>query len=53
MLDKFSKEMHLHVFDKPVETPAIQIVQVWHERNHRDPHHQWLREQIRNILIHQ
>lgn len=50
MIQKYSKELGLHVFDLPVEIPAIQIVQVWHERNHRDPHHRWLREQIRSIL---
>lgn len=37
-------------FPLPVKLPDLQVVQVWHERNHRDPHHEWLRQRIRDSL---
>ncbi|PRY04455.1 LysR family transcriptional regulator [Paraburkholderia sp. BL25I1N1] len=30
----------------PVDVPGYAMGMVWHERSHRDPSHQWLREQI-------
>ncbi|CAL94199.1 LysR family transcriptional regulator [Azoarcus olearius] len=36
----------LQVVDTPLELPGFQMVMLWHERVHRDPAHQWLREQI-------
>jgi DNA-binding transcriptional LysR family regulator len=46
----FRDHAGLKTFPLPVEIPTIQIVQVWHERCHRDPHHRWLREQLRRLL---
>ncbi|WP_028216609.1 LysR family transcriptional regulator [Paraburkholderia oxyphila] len=36
----------LKVVDAPVEVPGYEVCMLWHERVHRDPAHQWLREQI-------
>ncbi len=36
----------LQVVDSPVEVPGFEISMLWHERSHRDPGHQWLRECI-------
>lgn len=50
MFERFSKAFALKTFNLPVESPPIQIVQVWHKKNHHDPHHRWLREQVRSVL---
>jgi DNA-binding transcriptional LysR family regulator len=50
MFSRFSSSIGLKTFSLPVDMPLIQIVQIWHERNHLDPHHRWLREKIRQIL---
>jgi DNA-binding transcriptional LysR family regulator len=34
----------LQVVEPPVEVPGFEISMLWHERSHRDPAHQWLRE---------
>jgi DNA-binding transcriptional LysR family regulator len=34
----------------PVEIPGYEMVMLWHERSHRDPAHQWLREHIASHL---
>ncbi|QCP53442.1 LysR family transcriptional regulator [Trinickia violacea] len=36
----------LRVFEAPAEVPGYEMSMLWHERSHRDPAHQWLREQI-------
>jgi DNA-binding transcriptional LysR family regulator len=30
----------------PIDIPEFEMVMLWHERSHRDPAHQWLREQL-------
>ena len=37
---------NLRVVDAPIEVPGYEMAMLWHERSHRDPAHQWLREQI-------
>ena len=32
--------------EAPIEVPGYTMAMAWHERSHRDPSHQWLREQI-------
>ncbi|MBV1789037.1 LysR family transcriptional regulator [Marinobacterium sp. D7] len=34
------------IVDSPIEIPGFEMCMLWHERSHRDPAHQWLREQI-------
>lgn len=36
----------LKVVESPVEVPGYEMSMLWHERSHRDPGHQWLREFI-------
>ena len=32
--------------EPPVDVPGYEMAMLWHERSHRDPAHQWLREYI-------
>lgn len=36
----------LAVVEAPVHVPGYEMCMLWHERAHRDPAHQWLREHI-------
>jgi len=36
----------LQIVESPVDVPSYEMVMLWHERSHRDPAHQWLRETI-------
>jgi len=36
----------LRAVEPPVEVPGYEMAMLWHERVHRDPAHQWLREHI-------
>ncbi|EEA03302.1 transcriptional regulator, LysR family [Burkholderia sp. H160] len=36
----------LRMVEPPVEVPGYEMAMLWHERLHRDPAHQWLREFI-------
>ncbi len=36
----------LRFVEPPVEVPGYEMAMLWHERSHRDPAHQWLREHI-------
>lgn len=36
----------LRLIEPPVDVPGYEMCMLWHERAHRDPAHQWLREQI-------
>lgn len=36
----------LRVVEPPIEVPGYEMAMLWHERCHRDPAHQWLREHI-------
>lgn len=36
----------LNVVEAPVDVPGYEMSMLWHERAHRDPAHQWLRESI-------
>ncbi|WP_087686507.1 LysR family transcriptional regulator [Pandoraea sp. PE-S2R-1] len=40
----------LQIVAAPVEVPGFEISMLWHERVHRDPAHQWLRERIANAV---
>lgn len=40
----------LQVVEPPLPVPGFEMLMLWHERSHRDPAHQWLREQIVNSL---
>ncbi|MBB3104890.1 LysR family transcriptional regulator [Azomonas macrocytogenes] len=36
----------LQVVEPPIDVPGFEMLMLWHERSHRDPAHQWLREHI-------
>lgn len=40
----------LQVTTPPVDLPGFEISMYWHERVHRDPAHQWLRECIASVV---
>lgn len=40
----------LQVVEPPVAVPGYEMAMLWHERCHRDPAHQWLREYITAAL---
>ena len=40
----------LQIVEPPVEVPGFEMAMLWHERCHRDPAHQWLRERIADSL---
>lgn len=42
----FEEYLPIRSFEVPFELPSITVVQVWHERQHRDPAHRWFRERI-------
>ena len=40
----------LRMVEPPVAVPGYEMAMLWHERSHRDPAHQWLREHIAAAL---
>lgn len=42
----YKKYLPVSLHELPIEIPSIHVVQVWHERNHRDAAHMWLRQVI-------
>ncbi|ENJ1204769.1 LysR family transcriptional regulator, partial [Klebsiella variicola] len=38
------------VVEPPLEVAGFEMLMLWHERWHRDPAHQWLRQFIVNSL---
>lgn len=36
----------LQSVEPPLDVPGFEMLMLWHERVHRDPAHQWLREQL-------
>lgn len=42
----FEKHLPIRSLTSPVNIPDITVVQVWHERHHKDSEHRWFREKI-------
>lgn len=40
----------LKIVDPPVEVPGYEMAMLWHERSHRGPAHQWLRQYIADVV---
>jgi DNA-binding transcriptional LysR family regulator len=36
--------------EPPIDVPGFEMAMFWHERTHRDPGHQWLREHLANSV---
>jgi DNA-binding transcriptional LysR family regulator len=47
--ETFAKSLGLVTMPPPLALPRFQIALAWHERNHDDPPHRWLREQILTV----
>jgi DNA-binding transcriptional LysR family regulator len=41
----------LRILPPPLPLPSTRIVMTWHERAHRDPAHEWLRELARRLTV--
>ena len=41
----------LRILPPPLPLPSARIVMTWHERAHRDPAHEWLRELARRLTV--
>jgi DNA-binding transcriptional LysR family regulator len=50
MLKLFAGKFSLRTFPTPIKTEKISIVQTWHQRNHEDAAHKWLRNVIKEVL---
>lgn len=44
-------QLGLKVLEVPLVLKRLEIHQYWHERNHRDPGHRWLRAQVADLFI--
>ncbi|MEO5932030.1 MAG: LysR family transcriptional regulator [Duganella sp.] len=41
----------LKAVEPPVAVPGYEMAMLWHERSHRDPAHQWLREHMQKSVL--
>lgn len=46
LAQSYEKYLPINLYDIPFEMPKIQVVQVWHERSHKESAHTWLRKLI-------
>jgi DNA-binding transcriptional LysR family regulator len=49
MARRCAQLMDLQILPLPVEIPALTFSMIWHERTHREPVYQWLREIVLGI----
>ena len=47
---QFASLYSLNCFQPPIAVKKIKLVQVWHARTHRSPHHKWLRGAVERAL---
>lgn len=45
----YTKYLPLEIHELPFEIPKIHVVQVWHERSHRDPSPVWFRQLLHRV----
>jgi len=50
VVEALDYQNRVKVFQPPIELPKFDIKQYWHERFHRDPAHQWLRQQLVEVF---
>jgi DNA-binding transcriptional LysR family regulator len=48
--ERLRQHLPLRLLPPPVELPAYEMHQVWHERDHHDPAHRWLRGLVLSTL---
>jgi DNA-binding transcriptional LysR family regulator len=49
-IERVGESLPVATMPLPIKLDAIQMVQVWHERTHKDPLRQWLRQRIFEIV---
>ncbi len=49
LADSYEKYLPVETHELPIEIPKIHIIQVWHERSHRDKAHSWFRQLIYRV----
>jgi DNA-binding transcriptional LysR family regulator len=53
MAKTMARDLDLQVVNVPIELPAMEIAEYWHERYHRDPGHRWIRAAVRELFFKQ
>jgi DNA-binding transcriptional LysR family regulator len=48
-----ASDLDLQLVEVPIELPAMEIAEYWHERYHRDPGNRWIRAAFRNLFLKQ
>jgi DNA-binding transcriptional LysR family regulator len=48
---QFAKSLKLQMLRVPVALPPFRLVMLWHERNHTDPGHSWLRSLVGEMAV--
>lgn len=51
LASSLAHDLGLALAPLPIELPALHLALYWHERAHRDPANQWLREFVRSTLM--
>lgn len=49
LCDHYKEVYHLELLTPPITVPAIEVVQVWHQKVHQDPPIKWFRSKIFEI----
>lgn len=49
LIDPFLDRYELQLFEPPFPIPDIEVSLFWHQRNDRDPAHQWMRDLTRDL----
>jgi len=49
LINAFEEDLGVRSFKLPFQVEGFTVNQIWHERTHLDPLHQWVREQISEI----
>lgn len=50
LIERLRGPFQLHCLPPPFAIPEIKLVQVWHERNHKDKAHHWFRGLVQSLL---
>jgi DNA-binding transcriptional LysR family regulator len=51
LAERCAKSKGLQVFAPPVDLPALRFSMIWHDRTHRDPAFQWLRDVVAEVSL--
>ena len=51
LADTFTASWKLRLFEPPVDFPAFDVTQYWHERYHEEPGNKWLRRVIETMFL--